>query len=233
MSNNMPLSTEAQNHNQVFHTDYTFDNFVVGNSNRYAHTVALCVAKSLGQKYSPVFIYGGIGLGKTHLLHAIKHYAQNEGKKAVCTTVEQFMHDFTDHLRHQTMDIFRNKYRTCDVLLIDDIQYIAHKFHTQEELYHTFNELHLSGAQIVVTSTVALEHIDGLDERLKSRLGGGFMTDIGLLDEDTKKEIIQKKSAQYHLTLTNEVINDIVLQAGEDIRKIESALINLSLNHQK
>ena len=139
----------------------------------------------------------------------------------------------SSEIYNQTMDIFRNKYRTCDVLLIDDIQYIAHKFHTQEELYHTFNELHLSGAQIVVTSTVALEHIDGLDERLKSRLGGGFMTDIGLLDEDTKKEIIQKKSAQYNLTLTNEVINDIVLQAGEDIRKIESALINLSLNHQK
>lgn len=211
---------------QMLHADYTFENFVIGNSNRYAYTAAQTVSKALGKKYNPLFIYGALGVGKTHLLHAISHDAQNEGKIVIYATVEQFMNDFTANLRNQTMDIFRKKYRTCDVLLIDDIQYIGHKFHTQEELYHTFNELHFANKQIVVTSDVPLNQIDGLDDRLKSCLDGGLITDIGL-DEETEREILQKE-----LLLIDNLMKDITTDAEDVFSLIDSVILNLSLkNH--
>ncbi|NBL00839.1 MAG: AAA family ATPase [Erysipelotrichia bacterium] len=190
MPRDTPLHSEDLNHNKMFHAYYTFDNFVVGDSNRYAYTAAQTVSNALGKKYNPIFIYGAPGLGKTHLLHAIGHDAQNEGKIVIYATVEQFMNDVTNNLRNQTMDVFRKKYSTCDVLLIDDIQYIAHKFQMQEALYQTLNELYLANKQIVVTSDVPLHQIDGLDDRLKSFLDGGLLTDIGFPDEKTKREII-------------------------------------------
>lgn len=228
MSKETLSSTTIQKNKQMLHVNYTFDNFIVGNSNRDAYTVAYSVAESLGQKYNPVFIYGLLGLGKTHLLHAIGHYAEKQGKIVIYTTVEKFMNDFTDHSRNQTMDVFREKYRTCDVLLVDEIDYIASKFHTQGELYHTFNELYLANKQIVVTSNTPLDQINGLSEPLKSRLGGGLITDLGILDEETKREIIKKKSALHNLVLTEKSINDLVANIGDDVRKIESAILRLS-----
>lgn len=217
MLEDTPLFTEAQNSNQMLHDEYTFDNFVVGNSNCYAYTAAQTVSKGFGKKYNPILIYGALGLGKTHLLHAIGHDAQNEEKIVIYTTVEQFMNDFTENLRNQTMDIFRKKYQICDVLLIDDIEYIANKFPTQEELYHTLNELYLANKYIVVTSNTPLDQIDGLDEQLKSLLSEGLVTDIGLPDEETERKM---------LLLIDELMKDFTADTEDVFSLIDSVLPN-------
>lgn len=214
MSNDTPLHSEDLNHNQMLHDDYTFNNFVVGDSNRYANTAAQTVSNALGKKYNPIFIYGAPGLGKTHLLHAIGHDAQNEGKIVIYATVEQFMNDFTNKLKNQPID----------VLLIDDIQFIAHKFQKQEALYQILNELYLANKQIVVTADVPLLQIDGLDDPLKSFLDEGLITDIGFPDEKTKREIIQKK-----LLRIDNLMKDITTDTEDVFSLIDSVILNLSL----
>jgi chromosomal replication initiator protein len=232
MSNKIVSIPSLQEEVNTLYCHYTFDNFVVGKSNQSAYSAAQSAFSKIQNIYNPIFISGTIGVGKTHLLHAIGHSAYNDGKVVIYTTIERFMNDFTDNSRNLTMDAFRNKYRTCDVLLIDDIQYLANKFHTQEELYHIFNELYLANKQIVVTANILLEEIDGLEDRLKSRLGGGLITEIGFPEKETKIAIIKKKSEMHDLTLTNEIIDNIVTTTGNDIREIESQIINLTLtNH--
>jgi len=220
------LSKTAKN--TILNPSYTFDSFVVGSSNQYAYTIAKSVADKPGIMYNPVFIYGPTGLGKTHLLHAIGNYSQANGKTVIYATIEQFMNDFTYNLRNQSMERFREKYRSCDILLIDDAQFLSNKIQTQEEFFHTFNELHSAGKQIVLTSDKPPKSINGLEERLQSRFEWGLIADIGLPELETKIAIIKKKCELDGIDINDEIVNYIAANMGDNIREIESAIINLN-----
>lgn len=214
--------------NTILNPSYTFDSFVVGSSNQYAYTAAKSIAEKPGVMYNPVFIYGPTGLGKTHLIHAIGNHVQTKGKIVIYATIEQFMNDFTYNLRNQSMDRFREKYRNCDVLLIDDTQFLSNKIQTQEEFFHTFNELHSAGKQIVLTSDKPPKMINGLEDRLKSRFEWGLIADIGLPELETKIAIIKKKCELDGINLGSDIVNYIAANMGDNIREIESAIINLN-----
>jgi len=206
----------------------TFDSFIVGDSNQFAYTTAKSVAEKPGKQYNPLFIYGGVGLGKTHLLQAIGNYHIDLGKTVIYTTLEQFMNSFTSHLRSQTMDRFRDKFRECDLLLIDDIQFLSRKEQTQEEFFHTFNELYNANKQIVITADRAPNKIAGLVDRLKTRFEWGLMADIQPPGLETKIAIIQKKCELDGIKLKHEIINFIATNMGDNIREIEGTLIKLN-----
>ncbi len=214
--------------NTILNPSYTFDSFVVGSSNQYAYTIAKSVADKPGIMYNPAFIYGPTGLGKTHLIHAIGNYSQANGKTVIYATIEQFMNDFTYNLRNQSMERFREKYRSCDILLIDDAQFLSNKIQTQEEFFHTFNELHSAGKQIILTSDKPPKSINGLEERLQSRFEWGLIADIGLPELETKIAIIKKKCELDGIDLNDEIVNYIASNMGDNIREIESAIINLN-----
>ena len=220
------LSKSAKN--TILNPSYTFDSFVVGSSNQYAYTIAKSVAQKPGIMYNPVFIYGPTGLGKTHLIHAIGNYSQANGKTIIYATIEQFMNDFTYNLRNQSMERFREKYRSCDILLIDDAQFLSNKIQTQEEFFHTFNELHSAGKQIILTSDKPPKSINGLEARLQSRFEWGLIADIGLPELETKIAIIKKKCELDGIDLNDEIVNYIAANMGDNIREIESAIINLN-----
>jgi len=207
---------------------FTFESFIVGDSNQFAYTTAKSAAEKPGQQYNPLFLYGGVGLGKTHLLQAIGNYQYNLGKTVIYTTLEQFMNSFTSHLRSQTMDRFREKFRECDVLLIDDVQFLSRKEQTQEEFFHTFNELHNAKKQIVMTSDRQPNKIAGLVDRLKSRFEWGLMADIQPPGLETKIAIIQKKCELDGIKLDKDIINYIAANMGDNIREIEGTLIKLN-----
>lgn len=206
----------------------TFDTFIVGSSNQFAFTAAKSVSEKPGQVYNPLFLYGGVGLGKTHLLQAIGNEQIKLGKNVVYTTLEMFMNSFTSHIRSQTMDKFRDKFRECDILLIDDIQFISRKEQTQEEFFHTFNELHNMKKQIVITADRQPSKIAGLVDRLKSRFEWGLMADIQPPMLETKIEIIKKKCELDKIVLNNEVISFIATNMGDNIREIEGTIIKLN-----
>jgi chromosomal replication initiator protein len=220
------LSKTAKN--TILNPSYTFDSFVVGSSNQYAYTIAKSVADKPGIMYNPAFIYGPTGLGKTHLIHAIGNYSQVNGKTVIYATIEQFMNDFTYNLRNQSMERFREKYRSCDILLIDDTQFLSNKIQTQEEFFHTFNELHSAGKQIILTSDKPPKSINGLEERLQSRFEWGLIADIGLPELETKIAIIKKKCELDGINLNDDIVNYIASNMGDNIREIESAIINLN-----
>ncbi len=207
---------------------FTFDSFIVGDSNQFAYTAAKSAAEKPGEQYNPLFIYGGVGLGKSHLIQAIGNYHLNIGKTVIYTTLEQFMNSFTSHLRSQTMDRFREKFRECDLLLIDDIQFLSRKEQTQEEFFHTFNELHIAKKQIVMTSDRQPNKIAGLVDRLKSRFEWGLLADIQPPGLETKIAIIQKKCELDGIRLEKEIINYIATHMGENIREIEGTIIKLN-----
>ena len=207
---------------------YTFENFVVGSSNQFAYTASVSVAEKPGKVYNPLFIYGGVGLGKTHLLHAIGNFNLKKNKTVIYVTIEQFMNDFTYHLRNQTIERFREKYRQCDILLIDDIQFLSGKERTQEEFFHTFNELHTSSKQIVLTSDKHPKKIAGLEERLKSRFEWGLIADIQPPELETKIAIIKKKCELNKIELDNEIINYIATHMDSNIREIEGVINKLN-----
>ena len=207
---------------------FTFESFIVGDSNQFAYTTAKSAAEKPGQQYNPLFLYGGVGLGKTHLLQAIGNYQYNLGKTVIYTTLEQFMNSFTSHLRSQTMDRFREKFRECDLLLIDDVQFLSRKEQTQEEFFHTFNELHNAKKQIVMTSDRQPNKIAGLVDRLKSRFEWGLMADIQPPGLETKIAIIQKKCELDGIKLDKDIINYIAANMGDNIREIEGTLIKLN-----
>ena len=214
--------------NTILNPSYTFDSFVVGSSNQYAYTIAKSIATKPNVMYNPAFIYGPTGLGKTHLIHAIGNYSQAQGKIVIYATIEQFMNDFTYNLRNQSMERFREKYRSCDILLIDDTQFLSNKIQTQEEFFHTFNELHSAGKQIVLTSDKPPKSINGLEERLQSRFEWGLIADIGLPELETKIAIIKKKCELDGIDLNDDIVNYIATNMGDNIREIESAIINLN-----
>ncbi|MEA1880651.1 MAG: chromosomal replication initiator protein DnaA [Campylobacterota bacterium] len=206
----------------------TFESFIIGSSNQFAYTTAKSVAEKPGKQYNPLFIYGGVGLGKTHLLQAIGNYHIDLGKTVIYTTLEQFMNSFTSHLRSQTMDRFRDKFRECDLLLIDDIQFLSRKEQTQEEFFHTFNELYNANKQIVITADRAPNKIAGLVDRLKTRFEWGLMADIQPPGLETKIAIIQKKCELDGIRLNNEIVNFIATHMGDNIREIEGTIIKLN-----
>ncbi|SFO96034.1 chromosomal replication initiator protein DnaA [Hydrogenimonas thermophila] len=212
----------------ILNPSYTFESFVVGSSNQFAYTAALRVAEKPGVQYNPLFIYGGAGLGKTHLLHAIGNFNLARNKQVIFTSLEQFMNQFTHHLRNGTMDRFRDKYRSCDILLLDDIQFLSRKEETQKELFHTFNELHGNGKQIVMTSDQHPKKIAGLEERLRSRFEWGLIVDIQPPELETKIAIIKKKCELNGIHIDNEIVNYIAANMGNNIREIEGIIIQLN-----
>lgn len=219
---------KLNNKSTKLNPSFTFESFIVGDSNQFAYTAAKSAAEKPGEQYNPLFLYGGVGLGKTHLLQAIGNYHHNLGKTVIYTTLEQFMNSFTSHLRSQTMDRFREKFRECDILLIDDVQFLSRKEQTQEEFFHTFNELHNNKKQIVLTSDRQPNKIAGLVDRLKSRFEWGLMADIQPPGLETKIAIIQKKCELDGIRLEKEIIGYIAANMGDNIREIEGTLIKLN-----
>ena len=212
----------------ILNPSYTFDSFVVGPSNQMAYNASLAVSNKPGIQYNPLFIYGGTGLGKTHLLQAVGNHAIEHGKTVIYVTIEQFMNDFTFSIKNKNMEHFRNKYRKCDVLLIDDIQFLSGKEQTQEEFFHTFNELHNAKKQIVMTSDRLPSQIAGLVDRLKSRFEWGLTADVQIPGLETKIAIIEKKSELNGISLTREIINFIATNLDNSIREIEGVLIRIN-----
>jgi chromosomal replication initiator protein len=203
---------------------YTFENFIVGSSNRMAHAVALSVAERPGTAYNPLFIYGGSGLGKTHLLQAIGRMGQGSKRRVLYVTSEIFTNELIGAIRTQTTDQFRAKYRTIDILLIDDVHFIAGKEQTQEEFFHTFNALHSANRQIVLTSDRPPQAITTLEERLRSRFGWGMIADIQPPNLEMRIAILQAKAASLGQQVPDEVLTLIAQRAHRNIRDMEGAL---------
>ena len=217
---------------------YTFETFVIGSSNRFAHAAAVAVAEAPAKAYNPLFIYGDSGLGKTHLLHAIGHYAQifYQGVKVRYVSSEEFTNDFINMIRDGKQDGFRRRYRDVDVLLVDDIQFLENKEGTQEEFFHTFNTLHNASKQIVISSDRAPKRLVTLEDRLRSRFEWGLLTDVQPPELETRIAILRKKAIQEGLNAPADVLEYIASRISTNIRELEGALIRVtafaSLNRQ-
>ncbi len=218
---------------------YTFDTFVIGAGNRFAHAASLAVAEAPAKAYNPLFIYGSSGLGKTHLLHAIGHYARSVYPQLTVRYVnsEEFTNDFINSIRDDKAANFQSRYRAVDVLLIDDIQFLQGKLQTQEEFFHTFNTLHNANKQVVITSDVPPKLLSGFEERMRSRFEWGLLTDVQAPDLETRIAILRKKAIQEDLYLPDEVAELIASRISSNIRELEGALIRVtafaSLNRQQ
>ncbi|MCL6452858.1 MAG: chromosomal replication initiator protein DnaA [Alicyclobacillus sp.] len=208
---------------------YTFENFVVGSSNRFAHAAFLAVAEKPAASYNPLFIYGGVGLGKTHLMHAVGNYVakRNPQMKVRYLSSERFTNEFITAIRENQAGEFRNRYRSIDVLLIDDIQFLAKKEGTQEEFFHTFNDLHDAGKQIVISSDRPPREIPTLEDRLRSRFEWGLITDIQAPDLETRIAILQRKAKADGFDIDEPVAYFIANQISSNIRELEGALIRV------
>ena len=217
---------------------YVFDTFVIGSSNRFAHAAAVAVAEAPAKAYNPLFIYGDSGLGKTHLLHAIGHYARRlySGIRVRYVNSEEFTNDFINSIRDDEGTSFKTTYRNVDVLLIDDIQFLAGKDRTQEEFFHTFNALHNNNKQVVITSDQPPKLLAGFEDRMKSRFEWGLLTDIQPPELETRIAILRKKALSEGLSAPDDALEDIASKISSNIRELEGALIRVtafaSLNRQ-
>ncbi len=209
---------------------YTFDTFVIGSSNRFAHAAAVAVAEAPAKAYNPLFIYGDSGLGKTHMLHAIGHYAQSlfNGARVRYVSSEEFTNDFINAIRDGKADNFRRRYRDMDILLVDDIQFLENKEQTQEEFFHTFNTLHNANKQIVISSDRAPKQLVTLEDRLRNRFEWGLITDVQPPELETRIAILRKKAVQEGLVAPPEVLEYIASKISTNIRELEGALIRVS-----
>ncbi|PAF44775.1 chromosomal replication initiator protein DnaA [Helicobacter sp. 11S02596-1] len=217
------LQTQA-----ILNPSYTFDTFVIGESNRLCYEIAQQISQKQAKIYNPVLIYGGTGLGKTHILNAIGNSVLEKNKVVIYVTAEQFLNDFTTRLKNNTMDRFRDKYRNCDYLLIDDVQFFGGKELVQQEFFHTFNELHSNNKQIVMTSDKSPKQILGLEERLKSRFEWGMTADIQPPELETKIAIIIQKCQLNQIKIDREIINYIASNINDNIRQIEGIILKLN-----
>lgn len=213
----------TQNLNNPLNPKYTFDTFVIGENNRFAHAAALAAAESLGKAYNPLFLYGGVGLGKTHLMHAIGNFvlAQSSDAKVLYITSEKFTNELINAIQNNTTEDFRNKYRNIDLLLIDDIQFFIGKERCQEEFFHTFNSLYENGKQMVISSDKPPKDIHPLEERLQSRFEWGLVADIGKPDYETRCAILRKKSQLENIMIDDEILSTIALKVESNIRELE------------
>lgn len=209
--------------NSLLNPKYTFDTFVIGENNRFAHAAALAVAESLGKAYNPLFLYSGVGLGKTHLMHAIGNFvlSQNSDAKVLYITSEKFTNELINAIQNNTTEDFRNKYRNIDLLLIDDIQFFIGKERCQEEFFHTFNALYENGKQIIISSDKPPKDINPLEERLKSRFEWGLVADIGKPDYETRCAILRKKCKLENRVIDDEILSMIALKVESNIRELE------------
>jgi chromosomal replication initiator protein len=218
---------------------YTFETFVIGASNRFAHAAAVAVAEAPAKAYNPLFVYGESGLGKTHLLHAIGHYAQNlyPGVRVRYVNSEEFTNEFINSIRDDKASTFQRRYRDVDVLLIDDIQFLQGKVQTQEEFFHTFNTLHNANKQVVITSDLPPKQLAGFEERMRSRFEWGLITDVQPPDLETRIAILRKKAIGERLEVRDDVMEYIASRISTNIRELEGALIRVtafaSLNRQQ
>lgn len=208
---------------------YTFENFVIGASNQFAHAACIAVANQPGDHYNPLFIYGGVGLGKTHLVNAIGHRAgaQRQGLKVVYLSSESFMNELIGSLRRDRMDEFKTKFRNIDILILDDVQFIAGKERTQEEFFHTFNSLYESHKQIVITSDKFPKEIPGLEDRLRNRFEWGLIADIQPPDMETRVAILQKKAETEAIDLPHDVAIFLASNIDSNVRELEGSLTRL------
>jgi chromosomal replication initiator protein len=217
---------------------YTFDSFVIGASNRFAHAAAVAVAEAPAKAYNPLFVYGQSGLGKTHLLHAIGHYARNlyPNVRVRYVNSEEFTNDFINSIRDDKASAFQSRYRNVDVLLIDDIQFLQGKVQTREEFFHTFNTLHNANKQVVITSDQPPKQLSGFEERMRSRFEWGLLTDVQPPDLETRIAILRKKAILEKMTTPDDVLEFIASRISTNIRELEGALIRVtafaSLNRQ-
>lgn len=212
--------------------NYTFDTFVVGSNNRFAQSASLAVAESPGEAYNPLYIYGGPGLGKTHLMHSIGHFIleSDPNAKIIYVTSEEFTNEVIESIRSgnaTAMNKFREKYRTIDVLMVDDVQFIIGKESTQEEFFHTFNALHSAGKQVILTSDKPPKDMETLEERIRSRFEWGLMADIGTPDYETRMAILRKKVETDDMKLSDDILNYIATNIKSNIRELEGALNKL------
>lgn len=212
-------------------SNYTFDTFIVGNSNRIAHAAALSIAETPAKKYNPYFIYGGSGLGKTHLMHAIGHRIREKYPDMVirCITSEDFANELIQSLQDKNPESFRQRYRNVDVLLVDDIQFLENKEHTQEEFFHTFNKLYQDHKQMVFTSDRPPQDIKKLEDRLRSRFQGGMVTCIDPPDLETRTAILRNRAQQSHISFEKDALDFIASNVSENIRQLEGAFAQVSL----
>ena len=225
-------SPNVSSANSNLNPNYTFETFVVGNNNRFAQSASLAVAESPGEAYNPLYIYGGPGLGKTHLMHSIGHFIleQNPNTKVLYVTSEEFTNEVIESIRNgnaSSMTKFRDKYRTVDVLMIDDIQFIIGKESTQEEFFHTFNALQTQGKQIILTSDKPPKEMETLEERIRSRFEWGLMADIGLPDYEPRMAILRKKAESDNFLIDDEILNYIATNIKSNVRELEGALNKL------
>ncbi|PJJ65296.1 chromosomal replication initiator protein DnaA [Compostimonas suwonensis] len=217
-------------HDARLNPKYSFDNFVIGGSNRFAHAAAVAVAEAPAKAYNPLFVYGESGLGKTHLLHAIGHYAMSlyPGIRVRYVSSEEFTNDFINSIANNRGSVFQQRYRNIDILLIDDIQFLQGKAETQEAFFHTFNTLHDHNKQVVITSDLPPKHLTGFEDRMRSRFEWGLITDVQAPDLETRIAILRKKAQSEKMQVPDDILEFIASKVSSNIRELEGTLIRVT-----